>query len=212
MTVSSDGIGSRALRGSDARVAALVAALGLCVALGALAPGAAFAQGDVPVRDGQWIAVGLGGGLDQVACGVCASTPKPGIAGHVRFGGTLSRRLLLGGEFDLWTRGDEGVRQFLASLGAVALFYADPDARFHLKAGAGAVGFRASEEGDELTALTFGITGGLGYDYPITETLSLTPFASLTLAPFADLKFNGDPAVGDATLGLLQAGLGLTWH
>ena len=188
------------------------AALALWIALGALAPAQAAAQSAAPVRDGQWLGVGLGGGLDQVACGVCAGEPKPGIVGHVRFGGTLSRKLLLGGEFDLWTRRDEGTRQFLASLGAVALFYADRDGRFHLKAGAGAVGFRAAEDGDELTALTFGITGGLGYDYPITETLSLTPFASLTLAPFADLKFNGDLAVGDATLGLLQAGLGLTWH
>lgn len=198
-------------RGRSSRVG-IGTAVALGLALGVSVPDAANAQTGTPVRDGQWLAVGLGGGLDQVACGVCAGEPKPGIVGNVRFGGTLSRRFLLGGEFDLWTRGDDGIRQFLASLGAVALFYADPDARFHLKAGAGVVGFRAAEDGDELTALTFGVTGGLGYDYPITETLSLTPFASLTLAPFADLRFNGDLAVGDATLGLLQAGLGLTWH
>lgn len=199
-------------RAGRSRGAGIGMAMALGLALGTVAPAGVAAQVGTPVRDGQWLGVGLGGGLDQVACGVCAGEPKPGIAGHVRFGGTLSRTFLLGGEFDLWTRGDEGIRQFLASLGIVGLFYAGPDSRFHLKAGAGAVGFRAAEDGDELTALTFGVTGGLGYDYPITETLSLTPFASLTLAPFADLKFNGDLAVGDATLGLLQAGLGLTWH
>lgn len=196
-------------RSADSRgVTAIAAALALL----ALGPARAAAQGPPPVRDGQWLGVGLGGGLDQVACGVCSGDPKPGIAGQVRFGGTLSRRFLLGAEFDLWTRSDDGVRQFLASLGAVALIYPDPAGRFHFKTGAGAVGFRAAEDGDELTALTFGLTGGLGYDYPVTETLSLTPFASLTLAPFADLDFNGDLAVGDATLGLLQAGIGLTWH
>ena len=208
----SGGARGRFDRDKRSRPAGIGTAVALWVALGALAPEDAAAQAGTPVRDGQWLGVGLGGGLDQVACGVCAGEPRPGIVGHVRFGGTLNPRLLLGGEFDLWTRGDDGIRQFLASLGPVALFYADADARFHLKAGAGAVGFRAAEDGDELTALTFGITGGLGYDHPITETLSLTPFASLTLAPFADLRFNGDTAVGDATLGLLQAGLGLTWH
>lgn len=206
------GVRGRGGREGRFRHSGIGAAMVLGLALGAVAPADAAGQAGTPVRDGQWLAVGLGAGLDQVACGVCAGEPRPGIVGHVRFGGTLSRRFLLGGEFDLWTRGDEGIRQFLASLGVVGLFYAGPDARFHLKAGAGAVGFRAAEDGDELTALTFGVTGGLGYDYPITETLSLTPFASLTLAPFADLRFNGDLAVGDATLGLLQAGIGLTWH
>lgn len=184
----------------------------LCIGLGAcLAIGAGEAAGQ-SAREGQWLGVGLGGGVDQVACSVCAGDARPGIAGHLRFGGTLSSRLLVGGEFALWTRSDDGVRQFLAALSAVGLLYGGPDARFHLEFGAGAVGFRASEEGDELTALSVGVTGGVGYDVPLSPTLSLTPFASLTLAPFADLHFNGDLSVGGATLGLLQAGVGLTWH
>lgn len=163
-------------------------------------------------REGQWFAVGLGGGVDQISCGVCQGDPKPGITGFVRFGGTISDRLLLGAEFDGWTRSDESIRQYMGTLNAIAILYAGPEARFHLKGGVGAMGFRASEDGDALTALTFGITGGAGYDFPIRENLSLTPFASLTLAPFADLKFNGELAQDGATLGLLQAGLGLTWH
>lgn len=163
-------------------------------------------------REGQWLAVGLGPGVDQVSCGVCQGSPNPGIAGFVRFGGTISDRVLLGAEFDGWTRGDEGIRQYIGSLSAIALLYAGPDARFHVKGGLGAVGFRASEEGDALTALSLGISGGVGYDFPIRENLSLTPFASLTLAPFANLKFNGDLAQSGATLSLLQGGLSLTWH
>jgi hypothetical protein len=187
------------------------AAVTLAFAGGALALATADASAQNR-RDGQWLAVGLGGGFDQVACGVCAGNPEPGIAGFVRFGGTIGERLLLGGEFNGWTRDADDTRQLLGSLSAIALFYAGPEARFHVKAGLGAVGYRASEDGDALSALSFGVTSGIGYDLPINETLSLTPFASLTLAPFTKLHFNGDLAESGVTLGLLQGGLSLTWH
>lgn len=184
---------------------------GLAVAAMLVALSAASIEAQVQ-REGQWLAVGLGGGVDQISCGVCQGDPKTGITGFVRFGGTISDRLLLGAEFDGWTRSDESIRQYMGALNAIAVLYAGPEARFHVKGGVGAMGFRASEEGDALTALTFGVTAGAGYDFPIRENLSLTPFASLTLAPFANLKFNGELAQDGATLGLLQAGLGLTWH
>jgi hypothetical protein len=163
-------------------------------------------------REGQWLAVGLGGGVDQVSCAVCQGTPEPGIAGFVRFGGTLSHRLLVGAELDGWTRGADEIRQVLGSLSAIALLYAGPEARFHIKGGVGVVAFRATEDGDALTALSPGVTAGVGYDFPIRENLSLTPFASLTIAPSANLKFNGDLAQGGATLSLLHGGMSLTWH
>ncbi len=189
----------------------------LCAALARLAaPGDAVAQDDTArhasARGGQWIGVGLGAGFDQVACDVCAGDPKPGMAGYVRFGGTFGSRLLLGAEFDLWTRKDEEVRQYLGSLALVALLYGDASSRLYFKGGFGAVGFRAEEEGDALSSLTYGVQVGLGYDFPIGRGLSITPFANLVLAPFADIDFNGDPASSGATLGLLHGGVGLTWH
>ena len=182
-----------------------------CIVVALIALSAAATAGQTQ-RDGQWLAVGLGAGVDQVSCGVCQGNPNPGVTGFVRFGGTVSDRLLLGAEFDAWTRSDESIRQYMGALSAIAILYAGPEARFHVRGGLGAMGFRASEEGDALTALTFGITGGVGYDFPIRETLSLTPFASLALAPFASLKFNGELAEDGVTLGLLQGGLALTWH
>jgi hypothetical protein len=165
-----------------------------------------------PLRDGQWLGVGFGGGLDQISCDICAGDPKPGFAGYVRFGGTLSSRLLIGGELNGWTRSDEAIQQYLGSLSAVFLWYTRPEGSLYLKGGLGAVGYRAEEDGDALTALTLGGQVGVGYEHRIGDNLSLTPFASLVLAPFAGLSFNGDPATDGATLALLQGGLGLTWH
>ncbi len=165
-----------------------------------------------PVRDGQWLGVGFGGGFDQVSCDICSGDPKSGFAGYVRFGGTLSSRLLIGAEFNGWTRGEESIRQYLGSLSAVLLWYTRPDGSFYVKGGLGAVGYRAAEDGDALTALTVGGQVGIGYEYRIGDNLSLAPFANLVLAPSAGLSFNGDHATGGATLALLQGGLGLTWH
>lgn len=204
-------------RGVRAAARPTLIAAGIALALGL--PGDIDAQqrriGERPQqtrREGQWLSVGLGGGFDQVTCEVCQGSPESGPAGFVRFGGTISQRLQIGAEFDGWTRGDEGIRQYMGSLQAVAVLYADPVARFHFKLGAGAVGFRASEEGEALTALTIGASGGIGYDLPITETVSLVPFANLVLAPYSTLRFNGDEAVGGATLALLHGGLSITWH
>lgn len=189
-------------------------AQGLWMALGlaaALSFGAA-SDAEAQRREGQFIAVGLGGGVDQISCEVCRGTPEPGLSGFVRFGGTISDRLLLGAEFDLWTRGSDGIRQFMGSLMGVATVYADAEAPFHFRLGAGFVGYRASEDGNALTSLAPGASAGIGYDYPITETLSLTPFANLMIAPYSSLKSDGDLAVRGATLALLQGGLSLTWH
>ena len=180
--------------------------------LGAMACPLMFGYASAQMREGQFLAVGLGFGFDQISCDVCAGNPKSGLSGFVRFGGTVSDRVLLAAEFDAWTRGDEGVRQILGSLSAVALLYAGPEARFHFKVGGGAVGYRATEDGNDLTAFTLGVTAGLGYDYPVSETLSLSPYANLVVAPFATLNADGDPAVTGATLAMLTGGLSLTWH
>ncbi len=196
-------------RRADKRASAWAVSAAALLLAGTVSAGETAAQ---ERREGQWLTVGVGAGFDQVACQVCASDFKSGLAGLVRFGGTLSPRLLIGVEVDGWTRRDEEVRQYLGSLGPVLLWYADATARFHVKLGAGAVGFRASQEGEALTAVAFGVNAGLGYDHPITGSLSVTPFANLVLAPFATLKLDGEEAVSGATLGLVQAGLGITWH
>lgn len=188
------------------------AGLTRALALATLVAGFGAVDSRAQAREGQFLSVGLGAGFDQISCEVCRGTPKTGLAGFLRFGGTVNERILLGGEFDGWTRGDEGVRQYMGSLMGVVLLYAGPEARFHVKLGAGFVGYRASEGGDALTSLAPGATGGIGYDYPISPTLSITPFAGLVIAPLSSLNMNGEQAVGGATLALLQGGLSLTWH
>lgn len=174
-------------------------------------PAMAQDPAETNIREGQWIGFGVGAGLDQISCDICTTTPKPGISGYFRFGGTLSERLLLGGEFTGWTRTDDGVRQMLGGLQAVAYWYTNPEGSFYLKGGFGAVGFRSEAEGDALTSLNLGGQFGLGYERRVASSISLVPFANLLVAPFSSLSFNGEEATRASVL-LIQAGLGVTWH
>jgi hypothetical protein len=171
------------------------------------------AEGQEPhTRSGQWISVGAGGGVDRVGCDICSGTLRVGLSGYAAFGGTLSQHVALGGALSGWTRSDEGIRQLVGSLLAVLRWYPKADGPWHFSGGLGAVGYRAEEEGDALTSLSPGLQVGAVYERWISGGVTLSPFATLTVAPIATLKFNGDPAASGANIALLQAGLGVTWH
>src|SRR2546428_13228679 len=76
-----------------------LALAGLFLGLGASRAAAKHPQ----IREGFWVSFGLGYGSAHEKCDGCADTTVGGVTGFVRLGGTLSRRLLLGGEIDGWT-------------------------------------------------------------------------------------------------------------
>lgn len=167
---------------------------------------------DAAERAGAWWGVGVGGGVEWILCDICETRPRPGIAGHGRLGTTISRRLLVGLELGLWTRGEEGARHFLASLAATGHWYPRSDGSLFIKAGFAAVGLRADGEGDALTALDPGGLIGVGLDRRLGAGMSLVPFAQLLVAPAANLTLGGATAARNVVLALLQAGVGVRWH
>jgi hypothetical protein len=179
----------------------------------ALLAAAMPAHGQEPrTRSGQWISVGLGVGFDRVGCGICSGTPRIGVTGYAAFGGTLSDRFSLAGALSGWTRSDEEVRQLVGSLLAVLHWYPEPEGPWHFTGGVGAVGYRAEEDGDALTSLSPGLRVGAVFERWVSAGVTLSPFATLTVAPTAKLHFNGEVAASGANVALLQAGLGVTWH
>jgi hypothetical protein len=67
----------------------------------ATAAGPAAAQGNPQTRDGFWINFGVG--IGSLGCDDCDDRVN-GNTGHLRMGGTLSQRLLLGGEINAWVK------------------------------------------------------------------------------------------------------------
>jgi hypothetical protein len=56
-------------------------------------------------REGFWIGFGFGYGSALVRCDDCVANGREGgVAGFLKLGGTLNRKVLLGAEFSVWTK------------------------------------------------------------------------------------------------------------
>lgn len=200
-------------RNRSSQTAALMLFASICLVAGAVP---ATAQ-QTNARTGQWMALGIGTGVDRVTCDVCAGDLNTGLSGFGRFGGTLSSKVRVGAQVSAWTRSEQGrgedrIRETMWSLMGLIVYRPGPSDRLHFTGGLGLLGYRASEDGSALTSTTLGLTAGVGYDVWVRPDLSVAPFAQLMIAPHSSLNFNGETAAGNARFGMLQAGLELTWH
>jgi hypothetical protein len=115
---------------------------------------------------------------------MCTESRVSGTAGLLELGGTLSRQFRLGASAGIWTRHETNVTQSLAALTAIVRYY--PWWRLHLLAGLG-VSTR------QVKTLSTGATSengtaavlGVGYDVPVSRTLTLTPFANVIGVDFS---------------------------
>lgn len=195
----------RSTRPSIVLSALVLAALTLLAAAPAAAQDDAGDDGDdthVP-RSGFWLGGGIGGGLNDEGDG--------GGAGYLRMGGTLSPRLLLGGDAVGFSR-DVGpasadARISRSNVTASLLFFPSERGDFFVKGG---VGFAYAEFSEELGDGTFttedaglGVTLGAGYDVQLGDgNLFLTPNLDVLL------QVSGGPDVQHEGLFLLTVGLG----
>ena len=168
--------------------------------------------------EGFWLGAGVGWGSAKVGCGICASGREGAWTGQVRFGGTLSDRLLLGVEGNGWMRNDRelGVRDLMLGVGLSLYWYPSPaGTRYFVKAGVGPMFFRAEDSDvgadDEpdppLTSTAVGGHFGVGYDV-VVGPVSLTPFVNFTGSLYGNLV-RESTRLTDVDLTLLQIGLGV---
>jgi hypothetical protein len=108
----------------------IIAALFLLV----MTAGSAMAQGNPQTREGFWINFGFGYG--SLGCEDCDDRVS-GTTAHLRMGGTLSQRLLLGGEINGWAKEEGNVTLSVANITPVLIFYPDANGGFYLKGGLG---------------------------------------------------------------------------
>lgn len=154
---------------------------------------------------GFWLGGGVGAGFtDQGSNDV----NDGGFAAYLRMGGTLSDRLLLGGEIIGLTRGadvdigDANVHQGNATLSL--LYYPASPGGFFAKAGAGFASASLVVQEGNVTVTSdesgFGLTFGVGYDLRLGNNLFLTPNVDVLIQSFDEF--------GDSNLFLLTLGIG----
>jgi hypothetical protein len=182
--------------------AVLLAVLG-----SAVLASAAGAQTREVRHDGFWVGFGLGLGANLTEG---YESARLGGSGYVRLGGTVTPRLLIGGEAIAWVREQAGTTVSQGNVTATLLFY--PAGRgVHLKGGLGFASWSAQRSaGPNTTATTtvggFGATAGLGYDLQIGSNLFLTPNVDFLLQAVDSESFQASTGY------LVLFTLGLTWH
>jgi hypothetical protein len=149
-------------------------------------------------RSGFFIGLGLGYGSLDITCDGCEVDREGGLSGYLKLGGAISDQVLLGVESNGWYKSEEGVGITFGTLTGSVYVYPSATANFYLRGGAGLATFHVE---DFDTETGFGWSVGLGYDIPIGTKTGLTPFANLSFGH-----------INDATVNVLQLGLGINWY
>ncbi|MBA3260264.1 MAG: outer membrane beta-barrel protein [Gemmatimonadales bacterium] len=173
----------------------------IVVALVCLTAGSASAQRP-QTRAGFWIGGGLGYGSFDLGCDGCESDRESGVTALLAMGGTVSPSVLVGAELEGWGKEIDGVDLSFGHLSGVMYWYPKPAAGFFLKGGIGVarLAVDAGPLGDESDT-GVGLHGGVGYDFRVGRTLSLTPAAGIFWASLDAENAN-----------VLHIGLSVTGH
>jgi hypothetical protein len=154
------------------------------------------------VREGFWANVGAGWGSMGVSCDGCDGVDRTGsYTGSLALGGTLRPNVLVGAEFNGWSKSEEGATVRLANASAAAYWYPMVQSGLFLKGGAGYSRLSADDGIVSASDGGFGVLAGLGYDVRVARTTSITPVVNY---------FRGVFDGGSADV--FQLGLGVTFH
>jgi hypothetical protein len=179
---------------------------------------AAWAQTHPQTRSGFWLSTGLGYGSANASFEGDEGGGRDGaLTAHLRLGGKIGERTLLGCETNVWTRPETEATVTLGNVSAALYFYPVPGSGFFVKAGAGfgTADFTFKTLDQTASGMGPGFIAGAGYDYRIGKNVSLTPMATYYLGWPGELKLgNGEGAT--VTTGfkhnVLEVGLGITFH
>lgn len=158
----------------------------------------AEAQQRPQTREGFWISFGLGYG--SLGCDDCGDERESGTSAYLRMGGTLTQRLLIGGEINGWSKTEGDATLTVGNFGPVILFYPNPDGGLFLKGGVGMANASLDFGAGEFDETGVGVTIGIGFDARVGRNFALTPYFDLLAGNFD---------FGDTNQ--FSFGLGFTW-
>ena len=157
----------------------------------------AQAQQNPQTREGFWISFGVGYG--SLGCDDCDDR-RSGTSAYLRMGGTLTQRLLIGGEINGWSKTENDATLTVGNFGPVLLFYPNADGGLFFKGGVGMANAKLDFGTFDVDETGVGVTLGIGFDARVGRNFALTPY-------FDILAGNFD--FGDTNQ--FAFGLGFTW-
>jgi hypothetical protein len=158
---------------------------------------------------GFWAGLGIGTGMQQVACDICRGDGNGGWTARAALGGTLSRHLRLGAELHGWTDKTDDIRFSFYSVMPAIYWYPSTRIPYFMLGGAGWVGYRAANQDETMSTSSPGLTVGLGYELQVAPSYAITSFVTYTGSFLANLKYERTD-IADARFSLFQMGIGFT--
>jgi len=196
------------------RSISLVVALALFASLQESA--VAQSPGRPNTREGFWIGFGVGGGSTETKCdSSCTDSRSEGGSVYLRMGGTVSSKVLLGGEVNGWAVSEGGKDKALGFASFIVMWYPSATGGFYLKGGLGGMTYKETDAAsNELTATAPSVSLGLGYEIRVSRNMSVVPFFNGLATSAVRVRFNGSPVPTgeDIKVSMAQLGVGLTWH
>jgi hypothetical protein len=128
---------------------------------------------------------------------------------YVRMGATVSDRLLVGAEGELWFKDENQVMTTRTNATLNGIFFPSPDLGLFVKGGVGGAIARAADVSTlpspaSIWRFGVGTTLGIGYDIPFAEKLSVTPNLDFMY------QWLNDFDASDAAF--ISLTIGVTWH
>ena len=186
----------------------------LCVMIsaGALVPQGLDAQSHID-RQGLWLALEAGAGWTRVSCDICRANRDLAPTLGVAIGTTMSPSIRIGADIIGWRATEGPVTELFGAVGAAVYWYPNPARPLQLKGGIAYASYRAADEEHALTGSAVGPLLGISYEWPLSRSLGLAPFASVHIASLSgELAFDGEPIAGDLSLAALRFGASLVTH
>ena len=151
-------------------------------------------------RQGFWISFGLGVGSLGCEEEDCGEERETGTNFYLRMGGTLSQRLLIGGEVNGWTKSEGDATLTVSNIGPVLTFYPNANGGLFLKGGLGMANTSLELGTIKIEETGVGLTLGIGYDARVGRGFALTPYFDILTSSYDGGSFNQ-----------VAFGLGFTW-
>lgn len=183
----------------------------------------AAADASAQERQGAWFGVGGGWGSANLTCDDCGESDRQN-SGVVYFNGgyTANPHVLVGGEFNLWTKGfdDQDLGgtvdvNFYNLLGTVTVYPTVGVGGFFVKGGAGVGFFDVNARFEGVTA-NFDLGKGLaviaggGYDVPVGP-LMITPAVNYWYGFTGDMSVLGETLLTGLSHNAITATVGVKW-
>lgn len=157
-----------------------------------------------------WGALSLGNATASLACSVCRDVSDRSVAAGLTLGVRQTKRTYLAVQLDGWYRFSRGENDRVYSIGPLVQYYPMAKRPLFVRLGMSWATYLATDEDENLSSRSVAAQVGAGYDFIVSRSYLLTPFASYMRGGGGRLTLNGERASLPAGVEMLQYGLQIT--